>query len=99
MVYVENFLYNFFNLFIDLYKINFGYIYNLNTFSKDNVDYIDIGFFLEIQIYIYRFFDLFKKKYLNSFMSKFKEKNYLKYNIFLGKIFENKKKLKKIMKR
>lgn len=91
MLYTENFLYNFFYIFIDLYKMNFGYLYNLNTFNKENVDYIDFGFFLEIQIFIYKFFNLFKKKYLNKFFLNFINKNYLKYNIFLGKISKNNK--------
>jgi len=88
MIYIENFLYNFFSIFVDLYKINFGYLYNLNTFNKESIDYIDMGFFMEIQIYLYKFFDLFKKKYLNNFIYKYiKIKNIsFKYNIFLGKI-------------
>jgi hypothetical protein len=90
---VDNFLYNFFYIFIDLYKINFGYLYNLNTFNKENVDNIDLGFFLDIQIYLYRFFNLFKKRYLNKFLSNFIKikRDYFKYNIFLGKISKNNK--------
>jgi len=92
MIFVENFLYNFFSIFIDLYKINFGFLYNLNTFNKESIDYIDLGFFMEIQIYLYKFFELFKQKYINKYLYKYKiiKNNYKIYNIFLGKIIKYK---------
>jgi len=55
-----------------------------------------MGFFLDIQIYIYKFFDLFKKRYLNNFKIKFINEDYIKYNKFISKISKNIKGLKKI---
>jgi hypothetical protein len=94
---VKNFLYNFFFILIDLYKMNFGLFYNLNVFNRENKENIDLGFFIEIQIYIYRFLNLFKKKYFKKFMSQYlNNNNTFKYNNFLGKIIIFKKSIKLI---
>jgi hypothetical protein len=104
MTNITNFLYNFFSIFIDLYKINFGYLYNLNIFNKENKDNIDMSFFIEIEIYLFRFFNLFKKNYLNDIILKYlnTNNNSFLYNNFLGKIaidINSLNKYKKVIKK
>jgi hypothetical protein len=78
MLNMHEFLNNFFLILIDLYKINFGYLYNLNLFNKGNKEMLDIGFSIDIQLYLFKFFSLFRKNYI-------KKKRNLNYNKFLGK--------------
>jgi hypothetical protein len=91
MLNLKDFLYNFFFILVDLYKVNFGYLYNLNLYDKKNKEYMDFSFFLEIQIFLFKFFNLFKKNYLNNFFLKFfKRKKDISYNKFLKKIIKYK---------
>jgi hypothetical protein len=90
MLNMKSFLYNFFLILIDLYKINFGYLYNLNLFNKTNKEMLDIGFSIDIQLYLFKFFSLFRKNYLK------KKKNSLNYSKFLGKFIILKNYLKKL---
>jgi hypothetical protein len=94
---VQIFLNNFFIILLDFYKINFGYLYNLNIYSKENKENMDLGFFIEMQIYLFRFFNLLKKKFVFNNLSNNLSKYTLNYNNFLNKIIllnKHKKKLR-----
>ena len=51
---------------------------------------MDLNFSFEIQLYLFKFFNLFKKKFLNNYMKKFflNKKKDIKFNNFLLKIIK-----------